>query len=230
MSARVTQRISPGRPVPRSCAIAAFTLMEILVSAAIVSILLAILATALPKFRERSEGVKCAGNLKNIFQGVNGYLNDNNGIYPPAQLPQPSTLWYHVIEPYIEGAERSTDSVDQPAWLRCPSKRFSGSHRQAVGYGWNYTGFGDELSDPVGKTRLTMVDKPSATILVGDSPDVGAANEWWRNVYVYADSALMARRHGGAGNYLFVDGHIEIFTPENLAKESPRIFQSRKED
>lgn len=202
--------------------------MELLVSVAVVGILLALLAASQTRFRERSQGVKCVGNLRIIFQGVSGYLSDHDGIYPPAQLPEPSTLWYHVIQPYIDGTGRQVESVDQPGWLNCPSKLFAGSHRQAVGYGWNYAGFGDVVTDPSGKTRVGMVDRPSETILAGDSPDVGAANEWWRNVYVYRERDFMAKRHDGAGNYLFADGHVETFTPEKLMREPLSIFLSRK--
>ncbi len=222
-------RVHSGREAfPRPGGAAGFTLVELLISVAIVGVLLAVLATSLPKFREKSESVRCMGNLKTIFQGLSGYLNDHEGIYPPAQLPEPLTLWYHVIQPYVDGTERSVESVEHPGWLNCPGKHFTSRDRLAVGYGWNYVGFGDVISDPVAKARIVSVDRPSETILAGDSPDVGVAREWWQNVYIYGERDLMAKRHAGTGNYLFVDGHIEAFTPEKLAEKSPGIFQSRK--
>ena len=66
-----------------------FTLVELLVTIAIIGILAAILLPALNTSRVRAKKIACVGNLKQIGVALNMYLADNNYIMPYCTM-QPS--------------------------------------------------------------------------------------------------------------------------------------------
>ena len=73
------------RPAP---ARRAFTLVELLVVMAIISVLLAILLPTLSRAREYARQVKCASNMRQIVLAILMYSNDNKGKLPiPALTP-----------------------------------------------------------------------------------------------------------------------------------------------
>jgi prepilin-type processing-associated H-X9-DG protein/prepilin-type N-terminal cleavage/methylation domain-containing protein len=116
-------------------------------------------------------------------------------------------------------------------------------NRYNVGYGWNWWGgtytftdgawVGDGgfgyMPDPKYNpgwgynSRLSQVTHPAKTIIVGDSIDIENHPEFYRNSVLYpppaggwatyADPKNRASRHGGKGNYLMVDGHVEALPP-----------------
>lgn len=60
----------------------AFTLVELLVVIAIISILASILLPVLGKARESARKMVCMNNFKQIYQGLTGYCDDNDGRLP----------------------------------------------------------------------------------------------------------------------------------------------------
>lgn len=70
-----------GNPVP-----AAFTLVELLVVVAIISVLLAILLPALSKARKVAEQMVCVSNLRQVGIAVRFYLADHRMRYPDPRI------------------------------------------------------------------------------------------------------------------------------------------------
>jgi len=63
----------------------AFTLLELLVVVAIVSLVVAISLTALAGARKAANSIQCQGNLRSFGQAINGHINDHNTIPETSQ-------------------------------------------------------------------------------------------------------------------------------------------------
>ena len=67
--------------------ISAFTLVELLVVVAVISVLAAILMPSLNRVREHARGVMCMSRLSGIGVACAGYTANNRGIFPPSHDP-----------------------------------------------------------------------------------------------------------------------------------------------
>lgn len=134
-----------------------------------------------------------------------------------------------------------------------PTSTTDAAYAEAViGYGWVYQkfrkkdgsytgGFGQvtqnispgskDPDDPGVNTRLVEVEKPADTIIVGDSRDEDTTDNYHQSRYLYKDETYtkFAQRHSGGGNYLFVDGHVEWMTPDQLKARLPGVFMTHKD-
>src|SRR5436309_15597547 len=65
-----------------------FTLIELLVIIAIIAILAALLLPALSRAKERAQIVQCLSNLRQIGVGIQLYVDEHGGTFPPfANMP-----------------------------------------------------------------------------------------------------------------------------------------------
>ncbi len=127
----------------------AFTLIELLIVIAILSLLVSILLPSLAKAKQMAKDVMCATNLRAIGLGWYLYLHDNEETFPPWHTnvhwfyggkhpaiindANPHALEYRPLNPYVSRALKNENAGEL---FRCPSDR--------------------DIRDPWGIRRLTL--------------------------------------------------------------------------
>lgn len=189
----------------------------------------------------------------------NGILVDAAALRRGSSKDDLGDYWYGALQPYVDGGYVPSSNPSRPKWQLCPAKKiprdagFSDTQyaEGVIGYGWVYQSFENSDGTRTGgfgyvtgegsqgyvaegvNTRLAAVEKPAETIIIGDSLDAGQVKPGnaYQSRYLYKNEAYapFAQRHSGGGNYLFVDGHIETLTPDQLKARLPEIFKVRKD-
>jgi prepilin-type N-terminal cleavage/methylation domain-containing protein len=141
-----------------------FTLIELLIVIAIISILASLLLPALAKSRELAKQTICAGNLKQIGIGIYLYLDSNNGWFPDYMTPIGGTGmgWGEAIKDFVGKEE---------VFYGCPSyddKNFPPAfYWTSCSYGYNYWYLGRHSYGTFRK--LSQIKFTSKIILCSDS-------------------------------------------------------------
>jgi prepilin-type processing-associated H-X9-DG protein/prepilin-type N-terminal cleavage/methylation domain-containing protein len=208
-----------------------FTLVELVVTVAVIAVLLTLTLQGVGQVRTAAQGAYCANSLRQLGAATALYLGDHHNKMFAYQAPAPGgTLWYYGYESgqslgSAEGA-RTVDMTQSPLYPYvqqaggvhvCPSFPYN----QAIwkpkysGASWGY-GFDVPLSN----ANVSNIPHPSQTLLFGDCAQVNtfeapasAKHPMLEEFYMFDYSDKTTHfRHGGYANILFLDGHVEKFT------------------
>ena len=179
-----------------------FTLVEMLVVIAIISILAAMLMPALTSSLHIARDTACGNNLRQIGIALAHYSTDFYGYYPALDDPAVQ-YWPKKLAPYV------SRGVEYPPYSNlffCPSE--SNHHPNIIDYGGN---FRSAISNPA--VRISRYVSPSKVIAVADAREligdeyVGTwlMNDpgWWLSGY-----GPYPTRHNWSMNFLFIDIHV----------------------
>lgn len=122
----------------------AFTLIELLIVIAIISILAGMLLPALKQSREKARSILCTSNLKQMGLAFGIYSSDNNGFIPLQKAAKGNTQW--ASELYAERSSGGSflDDSKIPRTAFCPLANTKIAGRKSeLSYGIHGNYFGD---------------------------------------------------------------------------------------
>lgn len=216
-----------------------FSMLELLIVIAIISILAGILLPALQKARLSAQSIQCVSNLKQLAAAFQNYLGDHDDCYP---LVAPvndwnmtaaggAARWYnngfyalHMISSYIvPGAEQCfRNEVTNPVSkvFVCPANRLNPNNTQA-NYTANYFVFGNPNETPTVYKAGKMKSPTKIFTTAEGMTHTFDYNTAILDVMPSADFenhtgsgvAQWHFRHDRRMNFLFGDGHAAAIQP-----------------
>lgn len=206
-----------------------FTLLELLIVIAIITILTAIMLPSLQKVREKGKAIVCVGNLKQIGHAFLNYADDNMGHAPnnnaTANFQFGPYPWGSVVNRTLCPYLGDTGGAKLAPVSKCPSGRMDST----VGINNDIRLASDgtsELPNPSYKMNDYFVMRTW-----GDGTDSGAycsliakiPYPTQRMIYSdwhYTNTSItwenIDRRHSKGANVLFLDNHVKYFNTNEV--------------
>lgn len=226
-------------PFPGAGRAGAFSLIELLVTVAILAVLAAIIMPTTNVLREKANAAKCMSNIRTVGQGLALYAGENGG-FPTFGVPIPGNngppYWAEKIDPfvgrhsnaYLCPSEKSPGAIPDPEEKKAPYT-YPGSWYAGIHYGANPAVVTELVNNDGDYAPATpgMIARPSRTVMLAESWDtrsntmgvllvVGHLGESSRmNPRPYTVS-FIKYRHSGKANVCFADGHVETLTEKQL--------------
>ncbi|MBN2640154.1 MAG: prepilin-type N-terminal cleavage/methylation domain-containing protein [Victivallales bacterium] len=195
-----------------------FTLVELLITIAIIAILASMLLPTINNARDKAKSISCLSNIRQHGIGIIGYAGDYNDYLPISNSPGGLPFgWKHSIAPYVGITQESSNSHIWQSDFKngvfaCPLwninlKPMSLEYYEG-GYGWNLKMGINEDS----RKRLTRIAKATHTILSGDTTDwMNASYSQYAKMFCPgwggAPSPPVGNRHHKGVNLLWADMH-----------------------
>ncbi|WP_050029309.1 prepilin-type N-terminal cleavage/methylation domain-containing protein [Verrucomicrobium sp. BvORR034] len=217
---------------------AGFTLLELLVTMIIVAILATLMFVGMQRYRGLASGASCSSNLRQLSAAVNLYVSDNNGMFPAyvSNGANGERTWYFGHESTPAGTSEGNRDLDQSGGPLFPyiqevgkievcqgfnygnslwKPKFKGA---SYGYGYNWILGGRSGGSPMSIAQLKSASK---VILFGDCAQINTFQKpatpkkpMLEEFYIINETEKTVHfRHNGRANMLFVDGHVESFSP-----------------
>ncbi|MBA3684695.1 MAG: DUF1559 domain-containing protein [Planctomycetes bacterium] len=224
----------------RSRARRAFTLIELLITIAVIAMLAALLLPAATMVRAAGRTAACGNNLRQIATAMLAYAGDHDDWFPPLRLNATSgPLGY-------DGGDYWTNLLDEGGYLDYPwepghqpgGRVVAGVYRcrtMADGLLWSSGGYGmvespwwnaDHRFPSTREGRsMSAALVPSSTVIIGDA-EYTPTSAWAQRAALSIqcpvcapwswDGMRCAPRHRGRANVACVDAHVEARRVDDL--------------
>lgn len=168
-----------------------FTLVELLISIAIIAILCALLLPALNKAREAGKKASCASNVKQLSMTVLFYVNDNNDYLPLRDI------WYQFITDKLPYTDETVPKI-----FCCPAQQKPTWNYQSFHYGFNENIVSGYDFTSLTPHRLSQCKRPSQIIQLADGDGDGDGD-----YVINAGYWMIGNFHAGPTPVGYLDGH-----------------------
>lgn len=203
----------------------AFTLVELLVVIAVISVLAGLLLPALQGAVAQARTIQCTSNLRQIAMGIASYTDDNAGWFPVSHRNDGRPGRWRTETSSYAGVEGALDVFSvklRTGIFLCPEFKLDLSPKYFCegGYGWNnsYMGTSDvSATANFRRQRLSGVRLPTKTILCGDTSDtLSSPGAFWEPAMLLRPGAPnpnpVSDRHRGNANMVWADFHVTTNT------------------
>ncbi|MDR1145758.1 MAG: prepilin-type N-terminal cleavage/methylation domain-containing protein [Verrucomicrobiales bacterium] len=210
----------------------AFTLVELLVTVAILGVLAALIVPAANSALAKGRNIVSVSRLRQLGAATQLYAQDNDGAFPRSShsaFRRRQPAWSIALLPYLG---HDGDYSNQQA-LQIFNTEFRDPDDASTDPNiWSYAlnvyfeldpNYDDYDDAPAQWSTIYNLPRPAATVLLAECKPVLNGDHFmchqWSGLQS-AQNAIDHQRHGKTSNYLFVDGHVEslaveqVFNPE----------------
>ncbi len=230
---------------------AAFTIVELLVTIAVIAVLVGLIVPALGAARESARSVVCKSNLRQLAVAAHDFTVGHNGAYPIAyDYGQPALgakEWDYFRDDFFNPTSVTPGFLWQDAGIsavhQCPSYigQANSPGDPYTGYNYNtsyiggYRDFGQSTFVPSATSQ--QVVQPTHTVLFGDGQYSAGANKFMRAPWPSPHDASVTDRYAGTQGFrhlnhtthvAYCDGHVAAqqkrhisTSPSNQAQIAP---------
>jgi prepilin-type processing-associated H-X9-DG protein len=184
----------------------AFSLTELLIVIAVITLLTALLFPVLSRSRERARQSTCTSNAHQFALAVLQYAGDHDETFLPLRYEASGEVeWTAMLTPYVKSEQI----------FKCPSDTSS----RDISYGLNQLVFLDLEEHPAAQpVKLAEMQSPSQTVLLGET---GSADDFATarpdtskllppsEPLTDAEDARPYPRHFDLCTVAFFDGHVK---------------------
>ena len=224
----------------------AFTLVELLVTIAIIATLVSLLLPAVQAAREAVRRTQCANNMRQIGLGMHQYADIHQGELPHVvgheelfaedheeedDEHHDEESWIFSIAPFLEHVDGIRICPDDP--LREPRIAEKGTSYALNSY--------LSLRVPGARRNIHKLSATSKTIMMMEATDHlhsdhVEAHEWFdeearhkhggehASIFDAIQHDVAIARHSGTANYLYVDGHVAAISSGQIAEWADKPF------
>lgn len=225
--------------------VAGFSLIELIVVIAIISIMAALLFPTFATAREKARQITCNSNLRQLGMAMTEYIQDSDERFPNAAhggvpgMNQYAWMYYRSysdngtdIDPgrFVVTASSIYPYVGSKRLFVCPDDTVADSNGDSYAYNSCLTTPIDAAAVWAGK-NVNIITDSSVTMLLTEEGDASvgkSTNDALFNMFNAAytptntnvtgyDAGAYSGRHLNGSNILHVDGHVKWYSSSKLA-------------